>query len=81
MAKVASRLEDGTLGQTPVEILFEPSTKESADHVIPANISPRWVDPIFEYLTKGKIPEDKNEARRVKYQANRYTVINEKLYM
>ena len=47
---------------------------------MPVNVSPSWVVPIFEYLTKEKILEDKNEVRRVKYQANRYTVINEKLY-
>ena len=47
---------------------------------MPVDNSPSWVDPIFEYLTKGKIPEDKNEARRIKYQANRYTVMNGKLY-
>ena len=42
--------------------------------------SPSWVDPIFEYLTKGKVLDDKNEAIMMKYQANKYTVINEKLY-
>ena len=47
---------------------------------MPVEHTPCWVDPILEYLTKGKIPEDKNEARRIKYQANRYTVIDEKLY-
>ena len=39
-----------------------------------------WIDPILEYLTKEKIPEDKNETKRIKYQANRYTILNEKLY-
>ena len=77
---MASGLEDGTLGRTPIEILSESSTKDSADHVMPVDHSLSWVDPILEYLTKGKIPEDKNEARRIKYQANRYTVINDKLY-
>ena len=47
---------------------------------MPVDYSACWVDLILEYLTKGKIPEDKNEARRIKYQANRYTVLNEKLY-
>ena len=80
LARFASGLEDGTLGQTPIEILTEPSTNESADHVMPVDYSPSWVDPILEYLTKGKIPEDKNEARRLKYQVNRHTVMNAKLY-
>ena len=44
---------------------------------MPVNYTICWVDLILEYLTKGKIPEDKNSTRRVKYQANRYTVLNE----
>ena len=47
---------------------------------MPVENSPSWVDPIFEYLTKEKIPEDKNEAKRIKHQTNRYTVMNGTLY-
>ena len=62
-ARIASGLEDDTLGQTLIEILFEPSTKEPTDHVMPVDKSPSWVDPIFEYLTKGKIPKIKTRLR------------------
>ena len=80
LARLASKLENDTLGQTPIELLSEPSTRTSADHVMPMDHSTCWVAPILEYLTKGKIPKYKNEARRIKYQANRYAVLNEKLY-
>ena len=80
LPRFVSGLKEDTLSQTPIEILTKPSTNEFADHVMPLDYSPSWVDPILEYLTKGKIPEDKNEARRLKYQDNRYTVMNEKLY-
>ena len=80
LARQAFGLEDGTFSQTPIEFLIKPSTNESADHVMPVEYSPRWVNLILEYMTKGKIPEDKNEGRRLKYQANKYTVMNEKLY-
>ena len=60
LARITFGLEDGTLGQTTIEILSEPSTKDSADHVMPVDNSPSWADPIFKYLTKGKVPEDKN---------------------
>ena len=29
---------------------------------------------------EGKVPEDKNKTRRIKYQANRYVIMNKKLY-
>ena len=54
--------------------------KDSTDYVMPVDNSPSWVDPILEYLTREKVPEDKGNARRIKYQANRYTVMNRKLY-
>ena len=80
LARLAAGLEDDTLGQTSIELLSEPSIHKFVDHVMPVDHSTCWVDPILEYLTKGKIPEEKSEARRIKYQANRYTVLNEKLY-
>ena len=42
--------------------------------------SPSWIDPIFDFLAEGKVPEDKNEARRIRYQDNRYTILNGRLY-
>ena len=76
MARLTSGLEDRTLGQVPIETLAEPSTKEFVDHVICVDPSPSWIDPIFDFLVEGKIPKDKNEARRIKYQANRYMILN-----
>ena len=80
LARLAFGFKDDTLGQTPIELLSESNIRESANHVMPMDYFTWWVDPILEYLTKGKIPEDKNKARRLKYQANRYTVLNGKLY-
>ena len=39
LARLMSRLKDGALGQAPIEILVEPSTKESADHIM-------FIDPL-----------------------------------
>ena len=42
LARLASGVKDGTLGQTPTEIPSEASTKESANHVMPVDASPSW---------------------------------------
>ena len=34
LVRLASGLEDGALGQAPIETLVEPSTKESTDHIM-----------------------------------------------
>ena len=39
LVRLASRLEDRTLGQIPIKTLAEPSIKESIDHVICADPS------------------------------------------
>ncbi|GJT48973.1 reverse transcriptase domain-containing protein [Tanacetum coccineum] len=39
-----------------------------------------WMTPVYEYLTKEIIPEDKTKARVVRRKASRYTVINGTLY-
>ena len=80
LARLVSGLEDRTLGQAPIKILAEPSTKESANHVMAIDPSPSRIDPIFEFLAEGQVLEDKNKARRIKYQANRYAIMNGKLY-
>ena len=67
LARLASGLEDGTLGRVPIETLVEPSTKESVNHVMCTDPSPSWIYPIFDFLAEGKVPEDKNEARRIRY--------------
>ncbi|GMN61909.1 hypothetical protein TIFTF001_030988 [Ficus carica] len=38
------------------------------------------MDPIVHYLTKSELPENREEARRVKNTSVRYTLIKEKLY-
>ena len=79
LARLASGLEDGALIQAPIKILVEPSIKESVDHIMSIDPSPSWIDPIFEFLAEGMTLEDKNEARRIRYQANRYMILNRKL--
>ena len=56
LERLASGLEDEALGRVPIEILAEPSTKESTDHGMSINLSPSWIDMIFEFLVEGKTP-------------------------
>ncbi|GJX22672.1 reverse transcriptase domain-containing protein [Tanacetum coccineum] len=39
-----------------------------------------WITPIYEYLAKEILPEDKKKARAVRRKAARYTMINGTLY-
>ncbi|GMN65609.1 hypothetical protein TIFTF001_034668 [Ficus carica] len=39
-----------------------------------------WMDPIVRYLAESQLPENREEARRVRNTSARYTIIDEKLY-
>ncbi|GJU79448.1 reverse transcriptase domain-containing protein [Tanacetum coccineum] len=39
-----------------------------------------WMTSVYEYLTKGILPEEKKKARAIRCKAGRYEVINETLY-
>ena len=80
LARLASRLEDGALGQALIKTLAEPNTKESVDHIMSVDPLSSWINLIFEFLAEGKTPKNKNNARRIRYQANRYIILNGKLY-
>ena len=39
-----------------------------------------WMTPIVVYLKEGRLPEDKNEARKMRIKAVKYVLIDEMLY-
>ena len=41
---------------------------------------PTWMTPIMEYLTMGKLPEERKDERKILYQAPRYVIVDGTLY-
>ena len=39
-----------------------------------------WMTPIISYLKDGRLPEEKDEARKVRVRSARYVLMNEVLY-
>jgi len=39
-----------------------------------------WIEPIKSYISEGKVPSDKWEARKVKAQSARFVLVEEKLF-
>ena len=64
----------------PVEFLEKPSIDGDQAEIEMIDIRPTWMTPIVEYLVEGKLPEGRNDARRVLYQAPRYTLVEGVLY-
>ncbi|XP_074377483.1 uncharacterized protein LOC141719006 [Apium graveolens] len=80
LAKLGSQREATLLGVIPLEIQKQPSIFHAEVMGVEIQREESWVTPILVYITKGTLPADKDEARRVKYRAARYVIYNENLY-
>ncbi|KAI5333950.1 hypothetical protein L3X38_024082 [Prunus dulcis] len=78
LARLASAINDKVGRKVPVEILAQPSTVTSEACAV--RYEDTWMSPIYLYLTNGTLPEDKDQARKLRYRSARYTVINDVLY-
>ncbi|XP_020417963.1 uncharacterized protein LOC109948679 [Prunus persica] len=78
LARLASAINDKIGRKVPVEILAQPSTVASETCTV--RYEDTWMSPIYSYLTNDTLPEDKAQARKLRYRSARYTVINDVLY-
>ncbi|KAL5564424.1 hypothetical protein UlMin_027588 [Ulmus minor] len=78
LARLATGLEDSLLKTVPLEILDEPSI-DKHQQVDAISDKPTWMDPIMAYLRDGTLPQDKFEARRLRYRSARYYLDKDKL--
>ncbi|XP_074362787.1 uncharacterized protein LOC141703077 [Apium graveolens] len=79
LAKLGSQREATLLGVIPLEIQNMPSVPEEFTFEIAA-LGITWMTPIWDYVKRCTLPQEKKEARRVKYQAARYVIYDEVLY-
>ncbi|GMN47900.1 hypothetical protein TIFTF001_017086 [Ficus carica] len=75
----AHPVEDLGLVSFPIERLDQPRI-ERKEQVLCSENATTWIDPIVRYLTESQLPENREEARRIKNTSARYTLINGKLY-
>ncbi|KAL5573588.1 hypothetical protein UlMin_023185 [Ulmus minor] len=79
LARLATGLEERLLKMIPIEVLESPST-DKPEQVGSIVSRPCWMDPIVSFLRDGTLPEDKFEARRLRYKSACYFLDKGKLY-
>ncbi|XP_024024509.1 uncharacterized protein LOC112092474 [Morus notabilis] len=79
LARLATSKDAELLRLVPVEVLKTPSTKGKPE-VLSLSHQLSWNDPIVKYLLNGELQEDKQMAKRLRYQASRYTMHDNVLY-
>ena len=80
LAQMASGADDENLGKVPVETMKHPSIKKEEVNTIENDPKPNWMTPIIDYLREDTLPSNQAEARKVKYQAQRYVLRGTTLY-
>ena len=59
---------------------LEQSSIDKVEEVLQLMVKPSWMDPIVQYLTDGISPEDPAEARRLRWSASQYVIVDGRLY-
>ena len=60
LAKLATALQEDLSRSTPVEYLAEPSIDLCDVEVTHVGSEPSWMDPIWDYIIDGLLPDDPN---------------------
>ncbi|XP_030948935.1 uncharacterized protein LOC115972835 [Quercus lobata] len=78
VSKLASS-EEGEISTTLVmEVQKHPSIEEIATFTIQSTDS--WMTPIISYIQDGHLPQNTEEAKKIKKRAAKFTILNDALY-
>ncbi|XP_024017454.1 uncharacterized protein LOC112090422 [Morus notabilis] len=79
LVKLASTRESDTLGVVPIEELERPTIEEKVKALI-VQAGENWMTPLIQYLMDPQLPNNKDEAKRIRYRAVRYLLYDGLLY-
>ena len=80
LAKLATASQEDLGRSTPVEYLAEPSIDPYSMVVAPVESVPSWMDPIWNYIIDGRLPDEPKEVAKIRARLARFTNHNESLY-
>ena len=79
LAKLAIASQEDLRRLTPVEYLTKPSIDIFGEEVTPIGSEPSWMDPIWDYLIDGRLPDDPKEVAKTRTRSARFTNHKESL--
>ena len=80
LAKLATALQEDLSRSTPVEYLAEPSIDLCDVEVAQVGFEPNWMDPIWDYIIDGRLPDDPKEVAKIRTRSARFTNHKGSLY-
>ena len=80
LAKLATASREDLSSRIPVEHLPEPSINIDNEEVSLLMFESSWMDPIWDYLVEGTLPNDPKEASKLRERFARFTIYRGTLY-
>ena len=80
LAKLAMASQEDLNRLMPIKHLSEPSVDLSNEEISPFMSEPSWMDPIWDYLIEGLLPNDPKEASKLRSRSARFTIHQGALY-
>ena len=80
LAKLATAPQEDLGSSTPVEYMAEPFIDPYSMMAAPVESAPSWMDPIWNYIIDGSLPNDPKEATKIKARSARFTNHKGSLY-
>ena len=80
LAKLATASQEDLSNSTPVEYLVEPSIDLCDVQVAQIRSKPSWMEPIWDYIIDGRLPDDPKEAAKIRARSTRFTNHKGSLY-
>ena len=80
LTKLATTSQEDLSRSMPVEYLAEPSIDLCDVEVAPVESEPSWMEPIWDYIIDGRLPDDLKEATKIRTRSARFTNHKGSLY-
>ena len=80
LAKLVTASHEDLNRSTPVKYLADPSIDLYGVEVAPIESEPSWMDPIWDSITDGRLPDDPKEASKIRTRSARFTNHKGSLY-
>ena len=80
LAKLATASQEDLGRSTPIKYLAEPSIDLYGMMVSQVGSKPTWMEPIWDYIIDGTLPDDQKEAAKIRTRSARFTNHKGSLY-
>ena len=80
LARLASGIDKEGEGRAPIEVLTRPYVSRRDVGVVDKVPPPSWMTPFVEYLKRGVVPGNKDEARKLQSLVPKYTIRGDNLF-